>query len=265
MTGPLPGYIFFSDLDGTLLDHENYDWSAAKPALSELKRQGLPLILASSKTAAEVAPLRRDLGFEDCPAIVENGAGLLPAKLDRPDVERSYDALITALHDLPPALGRTFLGFSGWSAGEIARRTGLDPEDARRAKERDFSEPGIWTGDPETLAAFVAELGHRGITAQQGGRFLTLSFGADKAGRMDEIITGYASDHATIVALGDSPNDAAMLIRADIGVVIPNPSRETPLKITPRGGGRSMVAAAPGPVGWNRAVLEILGCRPGPA
>ena len=56
MTGPLPGYIFFSDLDGTLLDHENYDWSAAKPALSELKRQGLPLILASSKTAAEIAP-----------------------------------------------------------------------------------------------------------------------------------------------------------------------------------------------------------------
>ena len=68
--------IVFTDLDGTLLDHESYGYAPALPLLSRLRAAGIPLILASSKTAAEIAPLRADLGFADCPAIVENGAGI---------------------------------------------------------------------------------------------------------------------------------------------------------------------------------------------
>jgi mannosyl-3-phosphoglycerate phosphatase len=73
----LPALIVFSDLDGTLLDHATYSWQAAVPALEALKERGIPLILASSKTSAEIAELRAETGFADCPAIVENGAGLL--------------------------------------------------------------------------------------------------------------------------------------------------------------------------------------------
>jgi hypothetical protein len=72
-----PALIVFSDLDGTLLDHETYSWQPAAPALDALKQRGIPLILASSKTAAEIAGLRAEMGFADCPAIVENGAGML--------------------------------------------------------------------------------------------------------------------------------------------------------------------------------------------
>ena len=74
--------IVFSDLDGTLLDHETYSWAAAEPALAALRAQGIPLVLASSKTALEIAPLRAAMGFSHCPAIVENGAGLLAAGAD---------------------------------------------------------------------------------------------------------------------------------------------------------------------------------------
>ena len=66
--------IVFSDLDGTLLDHGNYSHSAAAPALARLRHLEVPLILASSKTAAEIVPLRDELGFSDCEAIVENGS-----------------------------------------------------------------------------------------------------------------------------------------------------------------------------------------------
>ena len=31
-----PRLLLFSDLDGTLLDHDSYDWSPAKPALERL-------------------------------------------------------------------------------------------------------------------------------------------------------------------------------------------------------------------------------------
>lgn len=35
-------YLVFTDLDGTLLDHDTYSWEAARPALDRLKRQQVP-------------------------------------------------------------------------------------------------------------------------------------------------------------------------------------------------------------------------------
>ena len=75
--------IVFSDLDGTLLDHETYSFEPARPALDRLKREGHVLVLASSKTAAEIAPLRDAMGFSHCPAIVENGAARFTVLTDR--------------------------------------------------------------------------------------------------------------------------------------------------------------------------------------
>lgn len=45
-----PALILFSDLDGTLLDHDTYDWSPAQPALKQLAALEVPLVLTSSKT-----------------------------------------------------------------------------------------------------------------------------------------------------------------------------------------------------------------------
>ena len=42
-------FIIFTDLDATLLD-ENYSWEKAIPALNELNKLKIPLILNSSKT-----------------------------------------------------------------------------------------------------------------------------------------------------------------------------------------------------------------------
>ena len=67
--------IVFTDLDGTLLDHETYRFDAALPALETLAARGVPLVLATSKTAAEIGPIRQALG-RDVPAIVENGGGI---------------------------------------------------------------------------------------------------------------------------------------------------------------------------------------------
>ena len=39
-------FIIFTDLDSTLLD-ENYSWEKAKPALNELNKLKIPLILNS--------------------------------------------------------------------------------------------------------------------------------------------------------------------------------------------------------------------------
>ena len=48
--------VFFTDLDGTLLDPRTYAWTAARPALRALARRQQPLVIVTSKTRAEVLP-----------------------------------------------------------------------------------------------------------------------------------------------------------------------------------------------------------------
>jgi len=53
-----PFFLVFTDLDGTLLDHNTYGWEEAIPALELCRTRGVPVILVSSKTRAEMAALR---------------------------------------------------------------------------------------------------------------------------------------------------------------------------------------------------------------
>ena len=71
--------VVFTDLDGTLLDSEDYSFRAALPALKHLKRNNVPWIMVTSKTRAEVEHWRTVLG-NDHPFIVENGgAAFVPS------------------------------------------------------------------------------------------------------------------------------------------------------------------------------------------
>jgi len=253
--------IIFTDLDGTLLDHADYGYEAARPALERLRERGIPLVLCSSKTAAEILALREDPDLRDCAAIVENGGGILRAGEQRPDPPPTHARLLQRLGDLPPALRDGFSGFSSWTHRTLVERTGLDPASARRAARRDYSEPGLWLGDDAGKRRFIGELGRLGIHAQQGGRFLTLGFTASKAGRMREMIAAYRGSRGgpvTSIALGDAPNDIEMLESADLGIVLPNPAHAGIPALAGESGRRIMRAKSAGPRGWNDSLLELL-------
>lgn len=255
MPSSLP-LLVFTDLDGTLLDHESYSWSPARPALDALRELGAGLVLASSKTAAEIAPLREAVGFTTWPAIVENGAGTLEPGEDGSATRGDHQKICDALAALPADLRDRFQGFTDMSVDDVVACTGLPAEDAERARARRYSEPGLWSGDEAGCAAFVTQLKEQGISARMGGRFLTLSLGQTKADRMREIVTDAAPKRT--VALGDAPNDTEMLEAADIGVVVANPA-STPLPELPgEAAGRIRRTHLPGPAGWNRAILDII-------
>ncbi|HAC9004228.1 TPA: HAD hydrolase family protein, partial [Salmonella enterica subsp. enterica] len=46
--------LIFTDLDGTLLNSHTFEWQPAAPWLTRLHESGVPVILCSSKTAAEM-------------------------------------------------------------------------------------------------------------------------------------------------------------------------------------------------------------------
>jgi len=246
--------IVFTDLDGTLLDHDSYSHAPAAEALAALKAQGVPLVLASSKTSAEISVLHQTLALGDVPAIVENGSGLY-----RPgggQSEGRYEALRAALGRISPDLRAGFEGFGDMDAARIAAIPGLPPPDAARAALRQHSEPGLWSGSAAQQAAFIAELSVLGVSARRGGRFLTLSFGATKADQMGLIAQKMGK--SVKIALGDAPNDREMLEAAEHGVIVLNTHGAGLPPLPGEAEGRIRRTTEPGPVGWNRAILDLL-------
>lgn len=247
--------IVFSDLDGTLLDHDSYSFAAAQPALTALAVRGIPLILATSKTAAEVAVLHEEMQLGDVPAIVENGAGLY-----RPGVsagqDSAYQALRAALTTLPDAVRQGFTGFGDMTVEEVATITGLSPQAATLARQRQYSEPGLWSGSEAARVRFLEALAAQGITGRSGGRFLTLSHGRTKADGLRQITADY--DAPSTVALGDAPNDVELLQAADIGVIVRNDHGPGIPPLPGEATGQIRRTTQPGPIGWNAAILAIL-------
>ena len=263
--------LVFTDLDGTLLDHDAYDFAAADPALRRLHQLRIPLIPVTSKTLAELKPLMLALESRH-PCIAENGAviavpdGYFDAGEDQTRdgiylVTRmglSSTEILGRAHRLREQHGFRFRGFSDMSVEEVASHTGLEPVQARQAKSRLASEPVLWLDSPQALERFQRALSEHGVQMLQGGRFWHLMGRQDKGPALRRLAERYRRNGFTrfrTVALGDSPNDLAMLTNADMPVVVKNHTGKWLAVNAPVPVRRT---EAPGPQGWNRAVLEIL-------
>ena len=255
MQRPIP-LVVFSDLDGTLLDHDTYSWAPAQPALDRLAAKAVPVVLATSKTAPETLLIQKRMDLSRFPAIVENGAGIIGLGADVDEYAKDYNRLRACLDDLPKGLRQHFTGFGDMDVGTVAQITGLPDEDAARAKARAFSEPGLWSGPEDEKADFLTSLSHAGITARAGGRFLTLSYGKTKKDGMDEIAAQLGA--RITMALGDAPNDIDMLEAADHGVIVYNPHHPPLPELQGEQSGRIIRTTQTGPAGWNAAVNAFL-------
>ena len=67
--------VIYTDLDGTLLDHDNYGLGPAGAVLLEMLARNIPVIPVTSKTHAEVQLLCHTLEMTG-PFVVENGAAI---------------------------------------------------------------------------------------------------------------------------------------------------------------------------------------------
>ena len=264
--------IVITDLDGTLLDHQTYDYSPARAALEELKRRRIPLVLCSSKTASEMILLREEIKNAH-PFIVENGGGIyipkdyfsiLPAgtwnrnSFQVIPLGRAYFELQRILDRLSAKHHLNIEAFHDMSAKKLALASGLPLEQAERSLEREFDLPfRVLRGDGQ-LDLLEQAAREEGLRLIRGGRFLHLSGLSDKGTAVQSLIELYQvnSDRAVqVIGLGDSQNDAGLLQEVDIPVLIPNPHSQAPL-------GNEVPdlrrAEAAGPSGWSEIVLELL-------
>ena len=254
----------FSDLDGTLLDHDTYDWRAAAPALELLRTRQIPLVLVSSKTLSELQDYRQQLQLRH-PVVAENGAAIdIPngyfdesLGINAPTVGRQL--LQQAYLGTKAELGLDATAFFELGTEGIMDATGLDADQARRANERLASEPILWRDSEEKLEAFAGAMREKGLQCVRGGRFVHLMPDTNKAEAMLSLVKAYrkhwSGNDITSVALGDGPNDIRMLEAADIAVVIPGKHEHD---MTLKENNRVLYPSAHGPEGWNEAMLSLL-------
>jgi mannosyl-3-phosphoglycerate phosphatase len=267
MTSP----VIFTDLEGTLLDHESYEWVEAKPALDLCKERHVPVVLVSSKTRAEMNPLRLKLGLT-APFISENGGGIYfpqegpldPPPEAVPDKElwkwslgASYPRLVRSLREISDELALPMRGFSDMTLEEISALTGLGIEQSRLAAMREYDEPFVLPReDKGTIESLHQAALRRGYQISTGGRFHHLHGAMDKGEAIQRLIALYKALRVDVktVGLGDSPNDFSMLRTVDHPVLLGAPGRFPELKAELH---RLTLVEKAGPQGWNEAVLEL--------
>jgi len=261
--------MVFTDLDGTLLDHGDYSHDSAREGLERIRYQQIPLIFTSSKTRVELERLQAAMKIRE-PFIAENGAAIF-----FPDGYRNFK--LDAGFRRPPytviQLGATYSeirrfvysvkdrfhlkGFGDLSVDEIELLTGLSPEQASLARQREFTEPFLIEHDTkiEAIAPIAAS---RGFEVASGRRFFHLMGIRQDKGRAvrqcAQIFARNTEGGVVTIGLGDSRNDIPMLKSVDIPILLPR-----------RDGSYEDIelfnlikADHPGSRGWNDALIEVL-------
>jgi len=269
---PIVKRLVFTDLDGTLLDHDTYEFEPAAFAVDQLKRDGVPLIFNSSKTFAEMRELQRAMGLAPSPMIAENGAGVfLPKQQFERKSARWLDrgAYWLVAHseprqhwlDLIKAFPKDELSiqtFDSLGPKGVAELTGLTVPAARLACEREFSEPTSLRGSVKAIGTFIDFIKARGGQVQHGGRFNTISGDCDKGRSMQwlaNLIAQTEGCEVRTLALGDADNDLPMLNAANTAVWIQSAHRSIPAAVSSAG---FTISSKPGPQAWGDAVTDWL-------
>jgi mannosyl-3-phosphoglycerate phosphatase len=279
--------IIFTDLDGTLLDHETYSFEKAKPALEKARETETPVVFVTSKTFAEVEAIQKkmDLWGKE-PFIVENGGALFipeglfevrSEKLEgRKIVEegdfwkvefgRPYQEVRRVLKEAAKEAGLKVRGIGDMTAEEFSADCGLPLEDAKRAKQRMYQEGFKILVPPEqqkqAQERIKAAIEKRGFHMSIGGRYCQISGERAKVKAVEILTNLFRKKYGEIVTigLGDAQADLEFIELCDQGYLIRNPN-------LPSGALAELGKAVSdkihrteeeGPEGWNKVVLNQL-------
>ncbi|MCP4783863.1 MAG: HAD-IIB family hydrolase [Fuerstiella sp.] len=268
MDEPATQLVVFTDLDGCLLNKADYDWSAAEPMLRRLEHLGVPVVLSSSKTVAEMTELRQELSVPEAPFISENGG-----VVRWPDSLLPHDAASTVpAENVAAAMSRAmilnvlaqlkkqfqFRSFVDLGVDGVMANTDLPRDKAELACQRHSTEPLLWDDTDENVDIFRTKLTEQNLTLTKGGRFWHVAGHATKGQGMRQVADRYRETiprGITTAAIGDNPIDQSMLDIADYPIGIPAVDGCMNVEVDPH---RGIVASRDGAAGWAESVGQLL-------
>ena len=282
--------VVFSDIDGTLIDIFTRKYGKSKELVKKLKESSIPVILCSSKTWAEQDVIRKDLGLESEPFIIENGgAVIIPRSYfsgggagggggsTDDDLKHHYGMRVVdgysvielgrssaeirkILQYVRRKTGIPFKGVSDLSIEELAKIVGMTPEEAERMSKRQYGET-ILEIDKTEKVKFEQALSKEGLQVIHGGRYFDVTAGNDKGKAVRILIDLYRKklgDGTIFIGIGDSANDAPMLKLTDIAILVQKYDGSWAEVDNSNNIPHVVKAKGIGPAGWENAFATII-------
>ena len=265
-------YLIFTDLDGTLLDHDNYSFGNNKKMISTIINNKNEIIFNTSKTFSECKKLLKELKLSNMPFSTENGAVLYFPKIRFNKIKNSssfekYWKVRTAKlssknwHQflLKKQKKFNFLIAQDLSPKILKKYTNLD--NTSKMLNREASQIILWKDSLVNLKKFknVLKSEKKGVLIQ-GSRFMQVSSVCNK--RIAKKLISHAYDYQfygtyskNTIALGDSKNDIDMLNSANYPCLIKNRSGYF-LKL--RSNKKNIIKSSKfAPDGWSQVLYKL--------
>ncbi|MEO1771133.1 MULTISPECIES: HAD family hydrolase [Enterococcus] len=238
--------LVISDIDGTILNSNHQIDSDLRRQVSELKKEGIPFVLASARSPKGIIPLAQQLGITDDPIASYNGAlimknepekGYVPIfthSLDKRDVHR----LVKAVKQNFPQISISLYSNQNWYVETLdkwsrseADITGEEPIQKSFKQLIDDKETPIHkflligeTKDVQRLQQFCQEIDlEESAFYLSKENYLEVTHQAvSKELALIEVANYFQISLENTMAIGDNYNDIPMLLLAGLGVAMGN-------------------------------------------
>ena len=249
-----------SDVDGTLMDH-SYDLTPAKETIKLLQELSIPVILCTSKTAAEVKVIRKELNLTD-PYIVENGAAIYGESLKKVNGEiilgEKYEILENILSSISNEINYDLQPLNNISDQQATELTGLKGYSLELMRDRHWSMPFL--NPPETKEEDINICCKRfNVEIFRGNRMShMLSINSNKGKAINALKQYSNNPNIEIIGLGDSPNDLPLLLNSDYKIVVPSPSGPNLKLLEKLKDYDYTLASYPNGFGWKSEINKLI-------
>ena len=259
--------LIFTDLDGSLLNHNDFEFKEIKSFILNCLDKGIKIIPNSSKTKSEIEYFFHQLG-KKLPYILENGAAIHNLNLLNNNFKLKENSII-----LSRSIGQILEIFYTTVPLEFRKKSvfikdmtkekqmnilGLNDKYLPFALDREYSIPLIFNGSQKVIDEFSSILKSLGLKLHEGGRVFNICDDCSKGFAMNCIVEKLKNQHATnphTIVVGDSPNDISMLIQSDQPCVIPLPNRNNLINLKIKNILRAKKCA---PKGWEEVIKSSL-------
>jgi mannosyl-3-phosphoglycerate phosphatase len=240
-----------------------------------LMSHGIPLVIRSRRTRAEIERVRRMLGLTT-PFISEHGnalflpRGCFPFVTDsaRPALGgevisfgKPHDEILNALIVASREVKAEIVTISDLPIPDVARELAISTIEAQVAKHREYTELFRLADDNGlVLGRVINALRRRGIRCVPHGRHQLATATPDCA---DSLLTLRKlwrltwGDHV-MIGLGDNEDDVDWLQHVDIPIIVPNGRRSVSGRAVATLG-TAHITRWPGEHGWSDAILHCVG------
>ena len=252
-----------SDVDGTLMDH-SYDLTPAKETIKTLQKLSIPVILCTSKTAAEVKVIRKELNLTD-PYIVENGAAIYGESLQKVNgkiiLGKKYEILEEILTLISKEINYKLIPLNNLADSEATELTGLKGNSLTLMRDRHWSMPFL--NPPGFLEDKINICCKKfNVDIFKGNRMSHLLSTKSNKGKAIKALKEYSNTQKIeIIGLGDSPNDLPLLLNSDIKIVIPGIDGPNLNLLNQLKDFEFILASEPNGYGWKTEINKLINKR----